>query len=433
MYRCRARLLPILSRLLFPLLVCLSPGTSRAVPPRYAVVEIGLLPGYGSFGYANGINNHGDVVGTSHFFSEIPSWPPVIVNRWHAFLWRDGVLQDLGTLYDDSSTSTATSSANAISDAGVIVGISGPPDSGIWVAFQWKDGQMTALPLLPGGQTSEAYDVNDLGWITGGASTAASARNNHAVVWKGGIPQSLDPLQDDTHSYSYGYGINRQGDIVGYSSVIGAFTVPHDGPLSLQAIPNVFGKADDINNAGQVTGSRFSTNSWSTLGEPFLWQSGTYTALPAPNGQYDYNASAINEAGDVVGRYHNIVQQARACLWSKGEVYDLNSLVVGGPHETLMWAKDINDLGQIVGSGTSRPFLLTPLLYGDADGNVRVDIADVKATLRAASGLGLVRVPVAADVSPAAPSSGAPGDGLIDLCDAFRILRQVQGLEPSWP
>ncbi len=77
---------------------------------------------------------------------------------------------------------------------------------------------------------------------------------------------------------------------------------------------------------------------------------------------------------------------------------------------------------------------VTPVRYGDLDGDGRVAVSDVLAVLsaivaRPTSGLSLE----AADVAPM-NSDGTFGDGRVDLGDALRLLRRVVGLNVGlWP
>jgi probable HAF family extracellular repeat protein len=114
------------------------------------------------------INQRGQVAGDS-------ATPPLNVN--HAFLWSGGRRIDLGTLGADFST------AQGINDRGAVVGqaeIAG----GSLRAFVWRDGVMTDLGVLePGGMNgSRANDLNGRGWIVGGSDVAGG--DFHAVLWR---------------------------------------------------------------------------------------------------------------------------------------------------------------------------------------------------------------------------------------------------------
>ena len=75
------------------------------------VTDLGAL-GSRQYTYATDINNLGQIVGAS---------ASARTNQgYHAFLWEDGVMQDLGTLPKDAS-----SRALGISDTGLVVGYSG--------------------------------------------------------------------------------------------------------------------------------------------------------------------------------------------------------------------------------------------------------------------------------------------------------------------
>jgi probable HAF family extracellular repeat protein len=91
------------------------------------VTALGLLPGdFG--GIASGINNKGQVVG-SNFDSNL--------NWSHAFIWQDGVITDLNTLFPASSNLFATM-ANKINERGQISGMAtvlSGPDAGNIHAF----------------------------------------------------------------------------------------------------------------------------------------------------------------------------------------------------------------------------------------------------------------------------------------------------------
>ena len=75
-------------------------------------------------------------------------------------------------------------------------------------------------------------------------------------------------------------------------------------------------------------------------------------------------AYGINSDGQVVGASDSAGSGWRAFLYSGGIMTDLNSLIDPSSGWFLSWADDINDSGQIVGTGflngQEHAFLLTP-------------------------------------------------------------------------
>jgi len=88
-------------------------------PQNYTITSLNTLPG-DFYSFAEGINNQGQVVGSTQL--ENGDWS-------HAFIWQDGVMTDLNTLFPASSNLYATM-ANSINERGQISGmatvLSGP-------------------------------------------------------------------------------------------------------------------------------------------------------------------------------------------------------------------------------------------------------------------------------------------------------------------
>jgi probable HAF family extracellular repeat protein len=80
-------------------------------------------------------NNRGEVIGVS-------SLPGDVMN--HAFLWDDGVINELGTLGGDNSE------AIWLNDAGVVVGSADLTGSQIHHAVYWSNGKIHDLGTVPG-------------------------------------------------------------------------------------------------------------------------------------------------------------------------------------------------------------------------------------------------------------------------------------------
>jgi probable HAF family extracellular repeat protein len=116
------------------------------------------------------VNNQGQVVGMSDLTGD---------EAFHATLWQEGAITDLGTLAGDVSAF-----ASGINDKGQVVGTS-IDASGNIRAFIWQDGVMTDLStLFPAGfylYPTMANKINSRGQIAG-MSTDLNDGTIHAFL-----------------------------------------------------------------------------------------------------------------------------------------------------------------------------------------------------------------------------------------------------------
>jgi probable HAF family extracellular repeat protein len=287
-------------------------STTSPVAPRfrYNVTDLGTLGGDTS--RANGINNHGQVVGEARTSD----------GTTHPFLWDStNGMQDLGGLggvnYVGSDRAGSVGSANAINDAGQVVGVAYTrardtvdPEH----AFLWEAGRgMQDLGTL-GGFDSEALSINKKGQVVGRGRTAKSG-DNHAFLWdtRRGM-QDLGTLGGKT---SEAHGINDSGQVVG-SSGIG------DNGLNDHA---------------------------------FLWEAGTGMKDLGSLGGAGSCAYRINNSGVVVGTADTSKGSHAAFVWNAGrEMKDLGTL---RPTDNWVWVESINNAGVVVGNSFRSPWLDT--------------------------------------------------------------------------
>ncbi|GAB4181608.1 MAG: hypothetical protein Fur006_16800 [Coleofasciculaceae cyanobacterium] len=328
-------------------------------PPNffpYAITNLGTLPG-DSYSYASGINNQGQVVGTSG--SNTGS---------RAFLYSGGTMTNLGTLPGDNF-----SYAYGINDQGQVVGFSAgsnPPR-----AFLYTDGTMTNLGTLPGDNLSFAYGINDQGQVVG---FSVGGNPPRAFLYTGGTMTNLGTLPGDSSSYAY--GINDQGQVVGTSGGSSggrAFLYTGGTMTNLGTLPgDSSSSASAINNQGQVVG--YSSNNSGT--SAFLYSGGTMSSLGTLPGDTFSSASAINNQGQVVS-YSGGNSGGRAFLYSGGGMFDLNGLIPTGSGWTVSSVSAINDSGQIAGTGTiggqSRAFIMSPNPTGGTVGAGMITVGDI--------------------------------------------------------
>ena len=217
---------------------------------------------------------------------------------------------------------------------------------------------MTELPSPAGSTAAFAIQINLLGQVVGQVFDANF--NAQAALWSHGTLTLLPGIAGGNNSFPV--GINIRGEIVGYSD--DAANVPNtvvwrQGALTV-LINNAVPAA--INDEGQIVGRAGSP------GTPFLWQNGATIQLPPiPGMSATGTASGINDRGQIVGSSSNV-----AALWQNGTAIDLNSQIATTdplqPYVRLQAGMHINNLGQIVASGTDsrspaigRSYLLTPV------------------------------------------------------------------------
>ena len=145
------------------------------------IQELPPYPG-DSIGAAIGINDRGQVVGTSGACG--PATPAVGA---HALLWQDGVAIYLGSL-----GGATDNLAYAINDRGQVVGVSDLPGDTTAHAFFWQNGTMTDLGTLPGDVFSVAFSINNHAQVVGQSCDVNF--NCRALLWQDGVMTDLNTL-----------------------------------------------------------------------------------------------------------------------------------------------------------------------------------------------------------------------------------------------
>ncbi len=310
---------------------------SNSPVPAYEITDLGTL---GASSSARAINNGGRVVG--HFYLG----GGMGATR-HAFLWQDGTMHDLGSLPPKGSE------AVDINDSGEIVG-NAVAQNGQNLPILWKHGIIVQLETLAQGEFGSAAAINNAGQVIGVLRTDWVPR---AVFWDDGEAIELSNLKEASGSLTS--GINERGQIVGTSvtdSLDKAVLWEKDGSIIDLGIE---GSAVAINNSGQIVVNGRA--------HAYLLDRDAIIDLELP-GEVSGSASAINNSGQIVG-----TSDRAAVLWEDGKAYYLRDLIPRNSGWTqLTYAADINDRGQIVGTGVnshgSRAFLMTPVRHQASGG-----------------------------------------------------------------
>jgi probable HAF family extracellular repeat protein len=287
------------------------------------IIDLGTLGGNEST--AGGVNNRGQVVGgatnaTSDPFGACGIFA-VDPQQCHAFLWQNGVMQDLGTL------GGADSIANVVNERGQVAGWSftdstANTTTGIPTQhpFLWEKGEMRDLGTIGGTKVYLVNSLNSRGHVVGGMYVTGD-QSYHPFLWDGVSLKDLGTFGGD------------------------------------------WGSADWINEAGDVVGWALTAGNQS---HAFLWQKGLLTDLGTVDGDPSSTAFVVNSKRQIVGATQdNSFSYVHAFLWERGSIVDLNALI---PHDSgvrLMAAVGLNERGEIAAQGV-RPngdlhaFLLIP-------------------------------------------------------------------------
>lgn len=311
------------------------------------IVDLKTLTG-GYESQATAVNDRGQVIGFASNGTPDPASIQFPGYQTRAFLWQNGVMQDLDTLGGTDAE------AFYVNERGQIVGQSYTSDSVAAIpgcfgfpdvpltshTFLWENGKMTDLLSL-GGSCTSAYALNDRGQVAGQSDTAGDLES-HPFIWDGGTMTDLFLNQDAFEHYGFATWLNDAGEVVGNGR-------PQEDQGALVA---------------------------------FYWKNGAMKNLGTANGSACSVADAINSRGQVVGGSGLSASTffpdctgntEHAVLWQNGQVLDLNAFVPADSDLTLNEAVFINDRGEITGfgsfpNGDTHAFVLIPCAADESDG-----------------------------------------------------------------
>jgi probable HAF family extracellular repeat protein len=326
-----------------------------------------LLPGV-NFSHATSINARGWSTGGSGI-AEID--PQTGNPQEHAVLWKGTEIVDLGTLRAGLDSAGLT-----INNAGEVVGMATVDTTidsfplGPWRspthAFIWRHGVMQDLGTLGGADSFPTGGCNNerselvVGWsFTDSIANASTGiPTQHAFVWDHGTMTDIPTLGG---SSAFAQCPNNRGQVIGQSNLTGdvgcpdscaqhAFSWDHGTLTDLETLGGSFSLANWLNNQGEAVGGATTTNDESF--HATLWKNGQITDLGTFDGDCASVGVAINSKSHVVGLSFNCdTNTLRMVLWENGSIIDLNAAIPANSSLFLAEPDNINERGEIVGRG----------------------------------------------------------------------------------
>jgi probable HAF family extracellular repeat protein len=194
--------------------------------------ELGPYPN-GTVNRAGGINRSGTVVALARLTN----------GSFNAVLINDLTMTPLGTVGGSFSV------GYALSDEGHATGESATPN-GQTHAFLYGNGMMQDLGTLPGGTRSVGFGVNNNGEVVGNSDSSLNGpcwrskppcRSTRATVYRNGQMVDLGGFTEFVDLVSSANGINDRGEIVGSSELFDA-----DGFTTLGAFVFMDGRMENL-------------------------------------------------------------------------------------------------------------------------------------------------------------------------------------------
>ena len=304
------------------LALAVAPAAAMAAPhtPRYRMVDLGTLGGASSYALAS--NDRGAVIGRSE----------VGEDDWHAFVWQDGTMTDLG----------GTFWPNDINNRGQIVGSRDDAPGG-WV---WSDGRFTPAGAL----TSAKVDQRPR---RGLGTRLGRERSDGPALWSHGRTRDV-PLDDVSD-------LNNRRQVAGGQVVSDGFHAsvwqPRRGVTDLGAAAFNRSNTFRINERGEVIGWIFTEGQTERA---VLWRGDRRIDLGTLGGEGSH-AVAINDSGAVLVNAQLSNGYFHPALWRASRLTDLSGRGVD-PDGDLV---DLNNRGEITGNirpaeGVARAVIYRP-------------------------------------------------------------------------
>jgi len=342
--------------------------------------DLGVLPG-GIGSMVSWISGNGLMAGVSDNGQQDPL--NLALPQLHAVLWDHGQMTDLGTLPEGGYSSGSW--AATVNNRGEVVGQAYntilDPNSLFGYgyqsrAFYWRNGVMQDLGTLGTGTDAMAVLINERGQVAGWSyiDSVPSARcapdlTTHSFIWdkKNGM-QDIGGLGGTcTHASD----LNDHGQIIGGSSLTGD---PVFHPFVWEAATGItdllgasngnWGNAFSISSSGVVVGG--TQDSVTTYAVLWRKSGGHWHKTSLSTSSQSAFAVSINASEQVVGNWFGT---GAFLSEDGGPIVDLNTLVAPGSGLQLVEADQINDLGEIAiaavdANGNHHSVLLIP-----CDGN----------------------------------------------------------------